>query len=241
MSNALALTEMPIENAAAAMVKSGYFQDTREVSQAIVKILAGREMGFGPFASMTGVYIISGRPALSASLMATAVKRSGKYDYRVMTMTELACEIAFFQGKDEIGRSKFTADDARKAGTKNMEKFPKNMLFARAMSNGVRWYCPDVFTAGPVYTPEELGAAVNDDGEMIDASVRDVTPQPEAPAELTLETAKAMEVTDKNGKKHTIGSLPAASLEAIIKNGANEETKTAARLVLDSLKAQAQA
>ncbi len=238
MSNALTTVDMPIENAAAAMVKSGYFQDTREVSQAIVKILAGREMGFGPFASMTGVYIISGRPALSASLMATAVKRSGKYDYRVLTMTELACEIAFYQGKDEIGRSKFSADDARKAGTKNMEKFPKNMLFARAMSNGVRWYCPDVFTAGPVYTPEELGAAVNEDGEMIDASVRDVTPQPEAPAEpLTLEAAKAVEVTDRNGGKHLLGSLVAGDLEKLIRNGSDERTKAAARLVLESLKA----
>ncbi|RDT44717.1 hypothetical protein DXF87_27490, partial [Enterobacter roggenkampii] len=37
-----------------------------------------------------------------------------------------------------------------------MDKFPKNMLFARAMSNGVKWFTPDVFS-GPVYTPEELG------------------------------------------------------------------------------------
>jgi hypothetical protein len=38
------------------------------------------------------------------------------------------------------------------------------MLFARAMSNGARWYCPDVF-AGPAYTPDELGADV--DGETL--------------------------------------------------------------------------
>jgi hypothetical protein len=29
------------------------------------------------------------------------------------------------------------------------------MLFARAISNGVKWFCPDVF-AGPVYVPEEM-------------------------------------------------------------------------------------
>jgi hypothetical protein len=29
------------------------------------------------------------------------------------------------------------------------------MLFARAISNGVKWYCPDVF-CGPVYVPEEM-------------------------------------------------------------------------------------
>jgi hypothetical protein len=36
------------------------------------------------------------------------------------------------------------------------------MLYARALSNGAKWYCPDVF-GGPIYTPDELGAVV--DGE----------------------------------------------------------------------------
>jgi len=30
------------------------------------------------------------------------------------------------------------------------------MLFARAISNGVRWYCPDVFSGAAVYTPDEF-------------------------------------------------------------------------------------
>ncbi|KAF5276407.1 hypothetical protein FQR65_LT16339 [Abscondita terminalis] len=34
------------------------------------------------------------------------------------------------------------------------------MLFARAISNGVKWYCPDVFS-GPVYTPEELSMTID--------------------------------------------------------------------------------
>jgi hypothetical protein len=42
------------------------------------------------------------------------------------------------------------------------------MLFARAMSNGVRWYCPDVTNGNAVYTPEELGAEVDEDGNVID-------------------------------------------------------------------------
>lgn len=33
------------------------------------------------------------------------------------------------------------------------------MLFARAISNGVKWFCPDVFEM-PVYTPEELGSTI---------------------------------------------------------------------------------
>jgi len=166
------------QSAAAAMSKSGYFQDSREASQALVKILAGQEMGFGPFSSMVGINIIQGKPAVGANLMAAAVKSSGRYDYRVKVMSETMCEIVFYQGKDEIGVSKFTIEDARKAGTKNLDKFPRNMLFARAISNGVKWYTPDVFNGAPVYTPEELGATVDGEGNVIDATFKDVPVEP---------------------------------------------------------------
>ena len=43
-------------------VKSGFFADTRDQAQAIVKILAGQELGISPIASMTGVYIVKGKP-----------------------------------------------------------------------------------------------------------------------------------------------------------------------------------
>ena len=162
--------------AANAMAASGFFQDARQAAQAVVKILAGQELGVGPFTSMTGVYIIQGRPALSANIMAAAVKRSGRYNFRVSELSDTRCEIIFFEGGQECGRSTFTADEARKAGTKNMDKYPRNMLYARAISNGVRWFCPDVLGGSPVYTPEELGASVNEDGQVIDVTVSEPEP-----------------------------------------------------------------
>src|SRR5512139_1649848 len=175
MTNQLAIRDdMSLGDVAAHFVKSGYFQDASDVSKAVVKILAGREFGFGPFASMTNIYIIQGRPSLGANLMASAVKSNPRYDYKVRQMTEAVCEIEYFQCSgdkwESLGVSKFTVDDARKAGTKNLDKFPRNMLFARAMSNGVRWYCPDVFGTA-VYTPEELGADVNEDGDVIKGAI----------------------------------------------------------------------
>jgi hypothetical protein len=104
---------------------------------------------------MSGIHIIQGKPTIGAGIIASRVKGSGKYDYKVMQQDEKACSIDFYQGKDKIGNSTFTIEDAKKAGTKNIDKFPKNMLFARAISNGVKWFCPDVFS-GPVYTPEEM-------------------------------------------------------------------------------------
>ena len=94
--------------------------------------------------------------------MAANVKGSGKYDYRVMESTEKICSIDFYQAKEKIGNSTFTIEDAKKAGTKNIDKFPKNMLFARAISNGVKWFTPDIF-AGPVYVPEEMEIPITND------------------------------------------------------------------------------
>lgn len=153
---------------------SGYFEakgsNEQAVAQLATKILAGREMGFGPYASVNGIHIIQGKPTVSANLMAAAVKASGRYDYRVRQMDDDAVSIEFFQlggGKPEsLGVSTFNKADAQKAGTQNMGKFGRNMMFARAISNGVRWYCPDVFMAGAVYTPEELS------GEIVEAPAR---------------------------------------------------------------------
>lgn len=150
------------------LANSGYFKDASDAAQCGVKILAGLEMGFGAFASMSGVHIIQGRPAIGANLMAAKVKASGKYDFRVRRLDDDAAEIEFFQGSESLGVSAFTREDAKRAGTQNMSKFPRNMLFARAMSNGVKFHCPDVFLGATVYTPEELGASVNEDGDIID-------------------------------------------------------------------------
>ena len=71
-----------------------------------------------------------------------------------------------------IGISTFTMKDAANAGLSgdNWRKFSRNMLFARCISNGAKWYCPDL-SGGPLYTPDELGAQVDGEtGEVIDAT-----------------------------------------------------------------------
>lgn len=139
--------------------KSGMFADIKSAQQAVVKIMAGAEMGISPFAAMSGIHIIQGKPTIGAGLMAARVKGFGKYDYKVIEHNEKICSIEYFEksasGLKSLGTSTFTIDDAKKAGTKNLERFPKNMLFARAMSNGVKWYTPDIYES-PVYVPEEM-------------------------------------------------------------------------------------
>lgn len=155
------ITTMPVSEIqimAKQFAESGMFTDAKQIGQAFVKIQAGQEIGIPPFAAMSGIHIIQGKPTLGAGLIASAVKGSGKYDYRVKELNDKICSIDFLQKDEVLGNSTFTIEDAKKALTKNIDKFPKNMLFARAISNGVKWFCPDVFS-GPVYVPEEMGFA----------------------------------------------------------------------------------
>lgn len=158
-----------LQRLGALLSASGYFRDAKDMSQAAVKIQAGAELGIPPVAAMSSIYIVEGKPTLSAVLMGALVKRSGRYNYRVTEHTNDKCSILFFEDKEQIGTSTFTYEDAQAAGVvrnQTWTKYRRNMLFARAMSNGCRWYCPDVF-GGPVYTAEELGEQrVNADGEV---------------------------------------------------------------------------
>lgn len=155
---------------------SGYFERSgdmkQQVAQMCTKILAGREMGMGPFASVQGIYLIKGKLSFAANLISSAIKASGRYDYKVKKLDASGCEIDFYEkrdGKWELsGTSTFDVKDAGKAGTQNMDKYPRNMMFARCMSNGQKWYCPDVFNGNTVYVPEELGANVDEDGNVVE-------------------------------------------------------------------------
>lgn len=158
MENKLALQSLPLDEVmsmAKTFADSGMFTDAKQQAQAFVKIIAGQEIGIPPFAAISGIHIVQGKPTIGAGLIASCIKGSGKYDYKVKQLDDKACSIDFFQAKEKLGNSTFTIEDAVRAQTKNLEKFPKNMLFARAISNGVKWFCPDVFS-GPVYTPEEM-------------------------------------------------------------------------------------
>lgn len=182
----IAVTDDPYR-LAETFVRSGFFADAKDASQAVVKILAGRELGFGPMASMTGVHVIKGKVALSANLLGAAIKRSGRYDYRVAALDDDRAELVFFEGGQEVGRSAFTMDDAKRAGllsNPTWKNYPRNMLLARALSNGARWFCPDVF-GGAIYTPDELGAEVDGETGDVIEHVPAARPAPAATANMT--------------------------------------------------------
>ena len=145
---------------ASAFHQSGMFPNIKNEAQAYVLILAGAEMGVGPMEAVSGITLIQGKPTMSANLLAALVKRHPRYDYRVADHSDSTCRIEFLQDGEVSGVSEFTLEDARKAGlggNQTWKKYPAALLFARALTQGVRWYAPDV-TSSAAYTPEELGA-----------------------------------------------------------------------------------
>lgn len=179
MSTELSIQKMSVSDIsvmAKTFAESGLFTDSKDMAKAFVKIQAGQEIGIAPFQAMSGIHIIQGKPTIGAGIMASKVKGSGKYDYKVIQQDASACILEFFEGKTSIGKSSFTIEDAKAAGTQNVTKYARNMLFARAISNGVKWFCPDVFT-GPVYTPEDFNGVENNDGTYTDIPHEEIKPE----------------------------------------------------------------
>lgn len=170
------------------------------MAQAIVKIQAGLELGLPPVYSMQNINMIRNRLTGSANLLAMLVKKSGRYNYRVAEHNETKCSIKFFESENgkwiEVGESTFTMDDAKRANLikpdSGWAKYPRAMLFSRAISQGARLYCPDAI--GGVYTdeeirtipprPDDIKAILNKDtGEVIEQET-----QPEPPLKAVTST-----------------------------------------------------
>jgi hypothetical protein len=168
---------------------SGMFEDVKNVAQAMVKIKAGEELGFTPFVSMGGVHVIKGKPSLGATLQASLLKDSPRYRYEVVELSDQAVELAFYEkiGTEwkRSGNSRFTMEDAKAAklagqGGSNQamyDKYSRNMLFARSLTNGMRWYTPDLLRCADGYSEPEadfnLDEVISETSETAAADVPD--------------------------------------------------------------------
>lgn len=151
------------------LAKSGRFRDSTSGYQAFAKLLFGRDLGLSATAAMTGVHIIEGKPEISANVQAQMVNTyvgpdGERYRYRVREHDTEHCKVEFFQrerGKEweSLGFSEYTMADAKTAQLADKgtwKKHPRNMLFARAMSDGVAFLCPEVTNGVRTYHEGEI-------------------------------------------------------------------------------------
>jgi hypothetical protein len=163
------------------LAQSALYPNIKTPAQAAVVMQKARSYGLCPTTIADGLFFVGGKPALSAQLIATLLKRSGKYDYRIKTKTDKECSIEFFELRDgkreSLGVETFTmamATRAALASGVNWKKFPEAMLWARCLTAGVRARCPDALGGNPVYSVEELSPSTEVDAEgrpIIEAEV----------------------------------------------------------------------
>lgn len=213
-----------------------------QLAQCAVQLMAGMEAGFTPFASITGVYVVNGRPGFSAQLLAQAIKRHPDYDYRVLEKTDKVCRIRFLRRGEELGLETFTMEMAERAGlTKGgpWKQYPEAMLFARCLTAGMRTHCPDALGGHTAYTPEELGAQgqIDEDGMVtvtvseqprpMLTTVEDLVAGARRACEirgLTTEGIAALCIEISDGRATRLEGLERTMLARLAKSGVTPET-----------------
>lgn len=139
----------------------------------LVIAMKGRELAIPPMQALSHIHIVEGKPTMSAELMAALVRRAG-HKLRIVESTPETCTVEGVRSDDPDHPQQvtWTMEDAKRAGVAsktNWKNYPTAMLLARAISALCRFLFADVLM-GASYTPEELGAEVNEDGEVLDAN-----------------------------------------------------------------------
>lgn len=214
MSNLVPLSD--IERMAASVAKSGLF-GVKQPDQAMALMLIAQAEGLHPAIAARDYHVISGRPALKADAMLARFQTAGgSVRWTSMTETKVAAEFAHPQGgKVEIEWTIQMAQRAGLANGDNWRKYPRAMLRARCISEGVRTVFPGVVVG--TYTPEEV-----EDMEPARAEPKDVTPidpdrlQPHLDAIAQAESLDALKVAYDAATKAARKAGDAAARDKIV-------------------------
>lgn len=120
-------------------------------------VLAGRELGIGPMESLREIHMIDGRPSMSAKLMLGLVRRAG-HSVTGKRGSDRAEVTGTRADNGDTFTVEWTIDDAKRAGLLNKkvwQRYPSEMLWARAVSTLCRALFSDVLTSVK-YTPDEV-------------------------------------------------------------------------------------
>jgi len=139
------------------LVKSGMLPSEVKTPEAAVAImLKGRELDIPPMQAFSSIYVVKGKPTISAQLIGALIFRAG-HGYHVDKLDDAGCVITFNRKGATPYQHTFSIENAKAAGLAGAEtwkKYTKAMLFSRCMSAGARIAFPDIIAG--MYTTEEL-------------------------------------------------------------------------------------
>jgi len=157
MATAPLYTLDSIKQMADTVVKGRLFPGIQTPEAAVTLMLLCQAEGLHPMQALRRYDLIQNRPAMKTdAMLAEFMRRGGRVKWHTMTETE--CEATFTsQGVPDGVKIKWTLEDAKRAGLggkDNWHKYPRQMLRARVVSEGVRASDPGVNSG--IYTPEEV-------------------------------------------------------------------------------------
>jgi len=155
------------------MYESRAFGVTR--GEAAIKLLFCLEYGLPLSAANQGLFVVNQRISAMGQICAAALKNHPDYNYFIEHLDDKGCTIAVFEHGEKIGTASFMEKDAKRAELLSKDvwkKYPEDMYFNRAIGRAMRRHAPNALSM-TVYTPEELGAEVNQDSEASAWSIAD--------------------------------------------------------------------
>lgn len=144
-----------IEQMARAIVASNFF-GVKTPEQAIALMLIAQAEGMHPAVAARDYNVIQGRPALKAdAMLARFQSAGGSVKWECLTDEKVSATFTHPQGGSvAIDWDMTRAKAAGLASKDNYHKWPRQMLRARVISEGIRTVYPGVLSN--MYTPEEV-------------------------------------------------------------------------------------
>jgi len=143
-------------------------------------------LGVSPIHAITSIHVIEGKPTASADLIAALIRKAG-HKLRI-TGDDTQCVAVLIRNDDPDFqfRAEWSMKKAQAAGLTGKsvwKNYPGAMLRSRAITEVARMGAPDALY-GVIYTPEELGADVDNEGAPVDLGEA-FTPEPEPKPKTT--------------------------------------------------------
>jgi hypothetical protein len=250
-----------LERLAKHAATSGFF-GAKSPEQALLVMMAGRDLGLSYSQALRAFHVIEGRPTLSADgMVATClVRRDVCERFVTIEVTNDKATVETKRVGQDAQRYTFSMQDAQRAGVASKgtwAKYPSRMLLARARAALARDVYPDLLLG--LYDPDELEgvsapagaradviveptpapAAVKAACTKVDAAPKVETP-PHAPMGDRIATFREQfEKIGRDGSAEDLNALVAAVVKARLSSEERNALTDAYRAAQDAIKGRA--
>lgn len=230
MRNLIPVNE--IQTMASAVAKSGLF-GIKTPEQAMALMLIAQAEGLHPAIAARDYHVIQGRPALKADAMLARFQAAGgKVKWTDYTESCVTGVFSHPQG-GEVSVT-WTIEQAKKLGylsKDNWKNFPRAMLRARCISEGIRTVYPGVVVG--VYTPEEVEVLDEPKARVEDMGTAEVVGEP------TIQQPKATNEAKREAPANTtpVGEGPKRIIKAKLTAAGITDVELCKRFEIESLDA----